>query len=99
MEGSETGGAWVGTGLGREDGRERNGRRTGLGEGRWRGPLEGSETGGAWAGEGRWRGARRGAGREDGAWSFFQRWPPAMASSLINDLVAMASDLVAVASS
>ena len=26
MEGSETGGAWVGTGLGREDGGERDGR-------------------------------------------------------------------------
>ena len=28
-QGSETGGAWVGTGLGREDGGERDGRRTG----------------------------------------------------------------------
>ena len=36
-EGSETGGAWVGTGLGREDGGERDGRcmgGDGAGEGR-----------------------------------------------------------------
>ena len=55
-EDSETRGAWVGTGLGREDGGER----------------DGSETGGAWVGTGRWRGATRGAwvgmglGSEDG---------------------------------
>ena len=53
MEGSETGGAWVGLGLGREDGGERDGR----------------QVGGNGAGEGRWRGARRearGWGRKDG---------------------------------
>ena len=31
MEGSETGGTWAGTGLGREDGGERDGRRGGDG--------------------------------------------------------------------
>ena len=56
MEGSETGGAWVGLGLGREDGGERDGRQVG---GNGAGKMEGSETGGAWVGEERWRGARR----------------------------------------
>ena len=53
MEGSETGGAWVGTGLGREDGGEADGWGRG-----WGGKMEGSETGGAWVGTG--------LGREDG---------------------------------
>ena len=47
MEGSETGGAWVGG--------------DGAGEGRWRGAR--LEVDGDGAGEGRWRGARREAGR------------------------------------
>ena len=66
MEGSETGGTWVGLGLGREDGVERDGRHVGGNEARgwgrdWGGKMEGSETG---AGEGKWRAARRG-----GEWS------------------------------
>ena len=65
MEGSETGSAWMGTGLGREDGGELDWRRKGgdgVGEGRWRGARR---VGGVGAGEGRWRGARaQGARRE-----------------------------------
>ena len=58
MAGSETGGAWVGTGLGREDGGERERRRmggVGAGEGRWAGLGLGREDGGG-----------NGLGREDG---------------------------------
>ena len=53
MEGSETGGAWVGTGLGREDGGEQDGRRTGLGR-EDGGEQDGRRMGGT------------GLGREDG---------------------------------
>ena len=53
-EGSETGGAWLGTGLGREDGGERDGRRMG-GEGRgtWVGTGWGGNMGVDGAGAGR----------------------------------------------
>ena len=52
-EGRETGGAWVWTGLGKEEGRERDGVH-GCGRGLWMcgrgwgGKREGRETGGAW---------------------------------------------------
>ena len=68
MEGSETGGAWVGLWLGREDGGERDGRHVG-GKGLGRedgGERDGRRVGGDETGEGRWRGARRELARENG---------------------------------
>ena len=68
MEGSETGGAWMGTGAGREqDGRRMVGAGEGVGEGRWRGAKRdgrcmGREDGGER--DGRCMGT--GLGREDG---------------------------------
>ena len=75
MEGSETGGAWVGTGQKRQDGGERDGRRMGGdggGEGRWRrARREACGWGRGWGGKmqgsetgGAWVGT--GLGREDG---------------------------------
>ena len=62
MEGSETGGAWVGTGQKRQDGGERDGRRVG-GDGALGredgGERDGRRVDGDGAGEGRCRGARR----------------------------------------
>ena len=58
MEGSETGGAWMGTGVG--EGRLRGARLGAQGWGwGWGGKMEGSETGAAWVG--------MGLGKEDGA--------------------------------
>ena len=77
MEGSETKGAWMGTGLGREDGGERDGRRTGGGEGIDGGERDGRGMGGDGnmegsdgrrMGGGGLEGRRRGARREAHGW-------------------------------